>query len=104
MQLDCYDAIFIDLVIKARLIHLVPGKSVRYVLGIKAIIWSYVASPTSYVMIPMSPLILDPIDAKKLQLLYTNLNLSSPLYTQLSRTQFRNKTPHSTAGPKISKM
>ena len=29
----------------------------------------------------MIGLILDPIDAKKLQFLYTNLNLSGPLYT-----------------------
>lgn len=46
---------------RARVIYLGLGKSVRYVLGIKPIIWSNVACPTSYVTIPTSALVEMPL-------------------------------------------
>ena len=39
---------YLDLVMRARVFYRVLGKSVRYVFGIKPIIWPYVAGPTTY--------------------------------------------------------
>ena len=39
---------YLDLVMRARVFYRVLGKSVRYVFGIKPIIWPNVAGPTTY--------------------------------------------------------
>ena len=42
---------YLDLVMRARVFYRVLGKSVRYVFGIKPIIWPNVAGPTTYELI-----------------------------------------------------
>ena len=48
---------YFDLVMRARVFYRVLGKSVRYVFGIKPIIWPYVAGPTTYEPITTTSLI-----------------------------------------------
>ena len=48
---------YFDLVMRARVFYRVLGKSVRYVFGIKPIIWPNVAGPTTYELITMATLL-----------------------------------------------
>ena len=47
---------YFDLVMRARVFYRVLGKSVRYVFGIKPIIWPNVACPTTYELITTATL------------------------------------------------
>ena len=47
---------YLDLVMRARVFYRVLGKSVRYVFGIKPIIWPNVAGPMTYELITTATL------------------------------------------------